>query len=128
MARGRSMHLTPREFELLCYLVAHPNRVIRHREILQAVWGPDSGDDVEALRVVVNQLRKKIEVQPSKPVYLLTEPWAGYRLCLPSDDVDAGKKPSAANRPRSADRTRCRRRIFAAPAFAKMRAAIREQS
>jgi two-component system KDP operon response regulator KdpE len=81
--RRRNVHLTPREFELLCYLVAHPNKVLRHREILQAVWGPDYGDDVEALRVVVNQLRKKIEVQPSKPVYLLTEPWAGYRLHLP---------------------------------------------
>jgi two-component system KDP operon response regulator KdpE len=86
--RGRSVHLTPREFELLCHLISHANRVLRHREILQAVWGPDSGDDVEALRVVVNQLRKKIEAQPSKPVCLLTEPWVGYRLCMPAEAVE----------------------------------------
>ena len=84
-ARGRHVRFTPKEFEVLRYLVAHANKVLRHRELLQAVWGPDYGDDVDALRVVVNQLRKKIEAQPSKPVYLLTEPWVGYRLCLPSD-------------------------------------------
>jgi DNA-binding winged helix-turn-helix (wHTH) protein len=95
---------TPREFELLSYLISHPIRVLRHREILQAVWGPDSGDDVEALRVVVNELLKKIEIQPSKPVYLLTDPWAGYRLCRPSDDEHVGKKASApSSRPCSAD-------------------------
>jgi hypothetical protein len=76
----------------------HANRVLRHREILQAVWGPDSGDDVEALRVVVNQLRKKIEVQPSKPVYLVTVPWVGYRLCLPPDDPPAATKSSSTAR------------------------------
>jgi len=94
--RGRSVHLTPREFDLLSFLSAHANKVLRHREILQAVWGPDYGDDVEALRVVVNQLRKKIEVQPAKPDYLVTVPWVGYRLCLPSDEVDAATKPSSA--------------------------------
>ena len=75
--------LTPKEFDLLRYLVAHPNKVLSHRELLQAVWGPDYGDEVDHLRVVVNQLRKKIEEQPSKPAYLLTEPWVGYRLHLP---------------------------------------------
>jgi two-component system KDP operon response regulator KdpE len=80
--RGQRVRLTPREFELLRYLAAHPNKVLSHRELLQAVWGPDYGDEVDALRVVVNQLRKKIEAQPSKPVCLLTEPWVGYRLCL----------------------------------------------
>jgi two-component system, OmpR family, KDP operon response regulator KdpE len=83
--RGRHMHLTPREFELLRYLVVHANRVLSHRELLQGVWGPDYGNEVDALRVVVNQLRKKIEAQPSKPVFLLTEPWVGYRLSLPSE-------------------------------------------
>jgi two-component system KDP operon response regulator KdpE len=83
--RGRRMHLTPREFELLRYLVIHANRVLSHRELLQGVWGPDYGNEVDALRVVVNQLRKKIEAQPSKPVFLLTEPWVGYRLSLPSE-------------------------------------------
>jgi two-component system KDP operon response regulator KdpE len=59
--------------------------VLSHRELLQAVWGPDYGDQVDYLRVFVNQLRKKIEANPSSPVYLLTEPWAGYRLQLPAE-------------------------------------------
>ena len=61
-----------------------PNKVLPHRELLQAVWGPDYGDQVDYLRVFVNQLRKKIEANPSNPVYLLTEPWVGYRLQLPA--------------------------------------------
>ena len=81
--RGRSARLTPKEFDLLRYLVTHPNKAIAHRELLQAVWGPDYGDEVEYLRVFVNQLRKKIEPQPAKPRYLVTEPWVGYRLNLP---------------------------------------------
>ena len=83
LSRGRYVRLTPKEFELLRYLVAHPNRVISHRELLQAVWGPDYGDQVDYLRVFVNQLRKKIEANPSNPTSLLTEPWVGYRLNLP---------------------------------------------
>ena len=79
------VRLTPKEFDLLRYLAAHPNKVVTHREMLQAVWGPDYGDEVDHLRVVINQLRKKIEAQPSKPAYLLTEPWVGYRL-----QVDGG--------------------------------------
>src|ERR1700681_4953774 len=86
MVRGRHTHLTPREFELLRYLVAHANKVLTHRELLQAVWGPDRGESVDSLRVVVNQLRKKIEAKPSSPEWLLTEPWVGYRLFLPSPD------------------------------------------
>jgi two-component system, OmpR family, KDP operon response regulator KdpE len=82
---GRRVRLTPKEFDLLWYLVAHANKVISHRQLLQAVWGPDYGDQVDYLRVVVNQLRKKIEPRPSSPTYLLTEPWVGYRLHLPSD-------------------------------------------
>ncbi|MGB7219624.1 MAG: response regulator transcription factor [Vicinamibacterales bacterium] len=83
--RGRNVHLTPKEFELLRYFVAHPNKVLPHRELLQAVWGPDYGDQVDYLRVFVNQLRKKIEAKPSSPMYLLTEPWVGYRLQLPPE-------------------------------------------
>jgi two-component system, OmpR family, KDP operon response regulator KdpE len=83
-ARGRDVRLTPKEFELLRYLAAHPNKVLTHRELLQAVWGPDYGDQVDYLRVFVNQLRKKIESNPSSPVLLLTEPWVGYRLQLDS--------------------------------------------
>jgi two-component system KDP operon response regulator KdpE len=85
IARGKSLRLTPKEFELLRYMVGHPNKVLTHRELLQAVWGPDYGDQVDYLRVFMNQLRKKIEANPSNPVVFLTEPWAGYRLQLPSD-------------------------------------------
>jgi two-component system KDP operon response regulator KdpE len=84
-ARDHSLRLTPKEFELLRYFVAHANAVIPHRELLQAVWGPDYGDQIDYLRVFVNQLRKKIEAKPSSPTHLLTEPWVGYRFHLPSD-------------------------------------------
>ena len=72
-------------------LPGHPcrTRSISHRELLQAVWGPDYGDQVDYLRVVVNQLRKKIEAKPSNPVYLLTEPWVGYRLQVPTAESTA---------------------------------------
>jgi two-component system KDP operon response regulator KdpE len=80
----KEMRLTPKELDLLQYLVAHPNVPIPHTKLLQSVWGPDYGDEVEYLRVFVNQLRKKIEKNPSSPKYLITEPWVGYRFCLPS--------------------------------------------
>jgi two-component system KDP operon response regulator KdpE len=79
---GGRVRLTPKEFELLKYFVSHANKVLSHRELLQAVWGPDYGDQVDYLRVFVNQLRKKIEKNPSNPAHLLTEPWVGYRLQL----------------------------------------------
>jgi two-component system KDP operon response regulator KdpE len=79
--RGREVRLTPKEFDLLRYLVARPDKVIAHRELLQAVWGPDYGDELEYLRVFINQLRKKVEPNPANPRYLITEPWVGYRFC-----------------------------------------------
>ncbi len=82
--RNQEVRLTPKEFDLLRYLVSNANVVIPHRKILQAVWGPDYGDEVEYLRVFMNHLRKKIEPNPAKPKYLLTEPWVGYRLSLAS--------------------------------------------
>ncbi len=82
-AGGRSTRLTPKELDLLRYLTAHPNKAISHRELLQAVWGPDYGDEVVYLRVFINRLRRKIEPDPLEPRYLLTEPWVGYRLHLP---------------------------------------------
>jgi two-component system KDP operon response regulator KdpE len=82
---SREVRLTPKELDLLQYLIAHPNVPIPHTKLLQAVWGPDYGDEVEYLRVFINQLRKKIEPNPSKPKYLLTEPWVGYRFQLPAD-------------------------------------------
>jgi two-component system KDP operon response regulator KdpE len=82
---GKPVHLTPREFDLLRELVLNHGKPISHRRLLQAVWGPDYGDETESLRVVVNQLRKKIELNPAKPKYIQTEPWVGYRFVLPAD-------------------------------------------
>ena len=82
--RGHGTHLTAKELDLLCYFVAHPNKVLAHRELLQSVWGPDYGEENEYLRVFVNRLRKKIELDPAKPRHLLTEPWVGYRFHLPA--------------------------------------------
>ena len=79
---GEVHHLTPKEFDLLRYLLAHANQAVTHRELLQNVWGPDYGDEVEYLRVFVKQLRKKIEPEPAKPRFLITEPWVGYRFNL----------------------------------------------
>jgi two-component system KDP operon response regulator KdpE len=87
-SRGRHVRLTPKEFELLRYLVTHPNKVLSHRELLQAVWGPDYGDQVDYLRVFVNQIRKKIEIDPGNPKLLVTEPWVGYRLQLPAESLN----------------------------------------
>ena len=84
--RGKQVHLTAKELDLLSYLVGHPNKVLTRRELLQAVWGPDYGDENEYLRVFTNRLRKKIEPNPAKPRYLLTEPWTGYRFYLPEHD------------------------------------------
>jgi two-component system KDP operon response regulator KdpE len=81
--QGRDVRLTPKQFEVLNYLIANPNVSIPHAKILQTVWGPDYGGEVEYLHVLVNQLRKKIEPDPSKPRYILTEPWFGYRFHLP---------------------------------------------
>ena len=80
--RDKDVRLTPKEFDLLHYMVSNPNVPIPHGKLLQAVWGPDYGDQVEYLRVFVNQLRKKLEPQPAKPRYIITEPWVGYRFCL----------------------------------------------
>lgn len=84
VVQGRESRLTPKEFDLLQYLLANPNVALPHTRLLQAVWGPDYGDQVEYLRVFVNQLRKKIEPDPAHPKYLLTEPWVGYRFALPA--------------------------------------------
>jgi two-component system KDP operon response regulator KdpE len=79
----KNVRLTPKEFELLRQLVAHGGKPVPHRELLQAVWGPDYGDETEYLRVFINHLRKKIETSPAQPKYILTEPWIGYRFAMP---------------------------------------------
>jgi len=78
--RGQEVHLTPKEYELLVYLVRHPDKVLTHRVLLGAVWGGDYVEQTEYLRVFVGHLRKKIEPNPAKPRYILTEPWTGYRF------------------------------------------------
>jgi two-component system, OmpR family, KDP operon response regulator KdpE len=77
---GRAIHLTPKEFELLLFMVQHPGTVLTHHKLLAAVWGGDYTQQTEYLRVFIGQLRKKVEPDPSKPKYILTEPWIGYRF------------------------------------------------
>jgi two-component system, OmpR family, KDP operon response regulator KdpE len=81
--RGQRVHLTPKEFEFLQYVVNRPNKIVPHRELLRTIWGPDYGDELDLLRTLVKQLRKKIEPQPAKPQYVLTHPWVGYELRVP---------------------------------------------
>ena len=77
---ARTAHLTPKELDLLRYLTQSPNQAVSHRELLQAVWGPDYGDQVDYLRAIIRNLRKKVEVNPDEPQYVITEPWVGYRF------------------------------------------------
>jgi two-component system KDP operon response regulator KdpE len=90
--RGRNVHLTPKEYDVLKHLVANQGKPLTHRRLLQSVWGPDYGEETENLRVVINQLRKKIEIDPARPKYILTEPWIGYRFQTPR--ADTSKTPS----------------------------------
>jgi two-component system KDP operon response regulator KdpE len=73
-------HLTPKELDLLRYLTQHANEAVPHRALLQAVWGPDYGDEVDYLRAFIKSLRKKVEPNPESPQYITTEPWVGYRF------------------------------------------------
>src|SRR5260370_24661551 len=84
-ARGEDVHLTPKEFEVLKLLIAHQGKPLTHRRLLQALWGPDYGQETENLRVVINQLQKKIDSDPAHPKNILTEPWVSYRLQHPRD-------------------------------------------
>jgi two-component system KDP operon response regulator KdpE len=79
-AGKKNVRLTPKEFDLLRYLVSQRGKPVPHRELLQAVWGPDYGDQTDYLRVFITHLRKKIEPNPARPKYILTEPWLGYRF------------------------------------------------
>lgn len=78
--QGRDIHLTPKEFDLLVYMLRHAGKVLTHRTLLTAVWGGNYVEQHEYLRVFIGQLRKKIEPDPSSPRYILTEPWIGYRF------------------------------------------------
>ncbi len=90
MARGEDVHLTPKEYEVLKLLIANQGKPLTHRRLLQTVWGPDYGEEPENLRVVINQLRKKIESDPTHPKYILTEPWVGYRFQTPLSSSTKG--------------------------------------
>ena len=78
--KQREVHLTPKEFDLLVYLARHAGKVVTHRSLLAAIWGGQSTEQVEYLRVFVGQLRKKLEPESSSPRYIMTEPWVGYRF------------------------------------------------
>lgn len=78
--REREVRLTPKEFDLLVYLARRPGKVVHHRTLLGAIWGGQSTEQVEYLRVFVGQLRKKLEPDASSPRYIVTEPWVGYRF------------------------------------------------
>jgi DNA-binding response OmpR family regulator len=82
---GEPVKLTPTEYRLLAYLASHANRVLGHRELLRAVWGPEYGDETEYLRVYMRYLRQKLEAEPSQPQYLLTQPGTGYLLYQPQE-------------------------------------------
>ena len=80
LKRGRSIHLTPKEFEVLHYLMMHTGEPIPHARLLKSVWGPEYGNELEYLRTFIRQLRKKIEDNPARPHYLLTDAYVGYRF------------------------------------------------
>lgn len=83
IAGGKAVRLTPTEFDILRYLIAQANKPVPHKRLLQAIWGPEYGEQIEYLRVFINQLRKKIEPPGVKPVFITTEPRIGYRFVLP---------------------------------------------
>ncbi len=78
--RNQEVHLTPKEFDLLVFLAKHPGKVVTHRALLAAVWGPNSVQQPEYLRVFVGHLRKKLEPDENASRYIVTEPWVGYRF------------------------------------------------
>jgi two-component system KDP operon response regulator KdpE len=81
---GERVHLSPKEFGVLRLLILQEGKPLTHKRLLQSVWGSDHAEETENLRVVINQLRKKVEKDPAHPQYILTEPWLGYRFQLPS--------------------------------------------
>jgi two-component system, OmpR family, KDP operon response regulator KdpE len=87
--KDRSLHLTPKEFDLLAYLARHPGRVLTHRVLLSAIWGPNNVEQPEYLRVFVGHLRKKLEPEENGTRYIITEPWVGYRF-EPGTEPNAG--------------------------------------
>jgi len=83
--KGSEIHLSPKEFELLAFMMKNVGFPLTHVKLLRSIWGPEYGGELEYLRSYVRALRKKIEDDPENPVYILTEPWVGYRFNNPSD-------------------------------------------
>jgi len=90
--QGESVHLTPKEFDVLRLLVTEQGKPVTHRKMLHMVWGPEYGEETEPVRAVIKQLRQKIEKDPAHPRYILTEPWVGYRFQLPTDTLDKRRR------------------------------------
>jgi two-component system, OmpR family, KDP operon response regulator KdpE len=90
--KGREeIHLSPKEFDLMAFLMKNQGAPMTHARLLRAVWGPEYGNELEYLRSYVRMLRKKVEDDPARPQYLITEPWVGYRFRNPADpDSEAG--------------------------------------
>lgn len=82
---AEQVHLSPIEFDLLSFLMKNAGAPLTHLKLLRSVWGPEYGNELEYLRTYIRMLRKKIEPDPAKPVYLVTEPWVGYRFCNPGE-------------------------------------------
>ena len=80
LVAGREIRLSPKEFDLLVFFVRHSGKVLTHRTLLANIWGGNYTDQTEYLRVFIRHLRKKIEPDPAKPRYILTDPWVGYRF------------------------------------------------
>jgi two-component system, OmpR family, KDP operon response regulator KdpE len=83
--QGEIVHLTPTEFELLALLMRHQGVPVTHAKLLRSIWGPEYGTELDYLRSFIKTLRKKMETDPAKPKYIVTEPWVGYRFCNPLD-------------------------------------------
>jgi two-component system KDP operon response regulator KdpE len=94
LKKGREVHLSKREYDLLHFLASHADHVLTHKRILAALWGPAHAEDVYVLRVYVNQLRQKLEADPSSPKLIVTEPGVGYRLRLDSATASRGARPA----------------------------------
>lgn len=84
--RGHRVHMSPKEFEVLRTLILQQGKAVAYQKLLQTVWGPDYGEETEKLRTVIGQIRKKIEIDPGRPRYIVTEPWFGYRFEVPTEE------------------------------------------
>ena len=94
MRSGKAVRLSPKEFDLLALMMQNKDLPLTHVKMLRTIWGPEYGGELEYLRTYIRMLRKKIEENPDKPVYIVTEPWVGYRFCDPQDSEAAVENPT----------------------------------